>query len=348
MTASRRLSINSEMPQIASEISTTVSIVVPLYNEESVLEIFHERLSETLDGLNVSTEIIYINDGSDDGSLKILERLSLKDARITILDFSRNFGKEAAMTAGLNHADGHAVIVIDADLQDPPELIPSMLREWLAGYDMVYMRRNSRAGETQLKKITARLFYRFMAQLGSVELPEETGDFRLLSRRAVLALREFPERSRFMKGLFAWLGFSQKALLYNRDARAAGTSKWNYWQLWNLALEGITSFTTAPLKLASYFGLVTALSAFLFGIWVVIKTMIFGEAVQGYPTLMVVVLFLAGVQLVSIGIVGEYLGRIFTESKQRPLYILKQKIAKGQVTSGASCEALPEKRALHG
>ncbi len=299
-----------------------LSVVVPAYNEQEVLPEFHERLSRVLDGIDMDAEIVYVNDGSQDETLAILQRLHEADRRVAVLDLSRNFGKEIALSAGLQHARGDAVVVIDADLQDPPELIPKLIEEWQNGYDVVYARRSERAGETLLKKSTAHLFYRLMQKLGEVKIPEDTGDFRLLSRRAVDALNSLGEQHRFMKGLFAWIGYKQKPVLYQRDPRHAGESKWNYWKLWNLALEGITSFTTAPLKFATYLGLVTALGAFGYGTYMIIKTLLVGNPVPGYPSLIVIVLFLGGVQLMAIGVLGEYVGRIFTETKRRPLYFV--------------------------
>ena len=228
------------------------------------------------------------------------------------------------MTAGLDHADGDAVIVIDSDLQDPPELIADMVRVWQEGTDVVLMRRATRAQESWLKKATANAFYRVIGRLSDIEIPNNVGDYRLLSRRAVVAFRKLPERSRFMKGLFAWIGYPTRELAYDRDGRFAGESKWSYWQLWNFALEGITSFSAAPLKLASYVGFATALVAFSYGVYIIAKTLLFGDAVRGYPTLVVVVLFLGGLQLMALGVIGEYIGRMFTEVKQRPLYLVEQ------------------------
>ncbi|HXZ96763.1 MAG TPA: glycosyltransferase family 2 protein [Burkholderiales bacterium] len=306
-----------------------ISIVVPAYNEQDVLRVFHERLSPVLAKLGVHVEVIYVNDGSSDGTLEILRSLKAADERVAILDLSRNFGKEIALTAGLDHASGDAVIVIDADLQDPPELIPEFLQRWHEGYDVVYARRTEREGESALKKATAYVFYRIMQRASHVKIPEDAGDFRLLSRRAVDSLRQLREHHRFMKGLFAWIGYPQKAVFYQREARAAGKTKWNYWRLWNFALEGITSFTTAPLRFATYIGLLTALASFVYAAIVIYKTLAFGESVRGYPSLMVAILFLGGVQLFTIGIIGEYLGRMFNEAKQRPLYIVKDYLPAG-------------------
>lgn len=300
-----------------------LAVVVPVFNEEAVLAEFHQRLAGVLDGLEMKSEIIYVNDGSVDGSLNELQRLMATDARIALVDLSRNFGKEIAMTAGLDHAQGDAVVVIDADLQDPPELIPQLIEHWQAGYDVVYAQRTSRRGESTVKKTTAHLFYRLMQKLSRVHIPRDTGDFRLLSRRAVAALSGLREQHRFMKGLFAWIGYPQKAVPYQRDARSGGNTKWSYVGLWNFAIEGITSFSTIPLKVATYLGTLTALGAFLFGMFMVVKTVFYGNPVPGYPSLLVVVLFLGGIQLMALGVIGEYLGRMFDETKGRPLYLLK-------------------------
>ena len=303
---------------------TSLSVVVPAFNEEAVLPEFHRRLSAVLDFLPLRTEIVYVNDGSTDGSLEIMRALRRSDRRIAILDLSRNFGKEIALSAGLDHTRGNAVIVIDADLQDPPELIPSLLKDWQKGYDVVYAKRTARDGETILKKATARAFYRLMRNVSKVKIPEDTGDYRLLSRRAVESLRQFREQHRFMKGLFTWIGYPQQAVSYERDPRYAGRTKWNYCKLWNFALEGITSFTIAPLKAATYLGLATASAAFVYALFVIYKTLVYGDPVRGYPSLMVVILFLGSVQLIAIGIIGEYIGRIFNETKRRPLYFIKE------------------------
>ncbi len=299
-----------------------LTVVVPVYNEREVLPEFHSRITRVLDGLTLGSEIIYVNDGSQDGSLALLNEFREQDRCVAIVDLSRNFGKEIAMTAGLHKAEGDAVVVIDADLQDPPELIPQLIDEWQKGYDVIYAKRARREGESAFKKLTAHLFYRLMRTIGQIKIPEDTGDYRLLSRRAVDALNTLCEQHRFMKGLFTWIGYRQKAVMYERDPRYAGESKWNYWHLWNFAIEGITSYSSAPLKLASYFGLLTALSAFSYGLFIVVRTLLYGNPVHGYPSMIVVVLFLGGVQLMSIGVLGEYVGRIFSETKRRPLYFI--------------------------
>lgn len=300
-----------------------LSIVVPVYNEAEGLQEFHRRVSMVIESLRYRSEVVYVNDGSTDESMKILKELKLADPRVAIVDLSRNFGKEIAMTAGIDHSYGDAVVVIDADLQDPPELIPKLTEEWEQGFDVVYAQRARREGESSFKKMTAYAFYRVIQNVSRVAIPEDTGDFRLLSRRAVCALVQLREQHRFMKGLFAWIGFPQKKVLYSRLPRYAGKTKWNYWKLWNFALEGITSFTIAPLKIATYLGLMVAFASLAYASVIVFKTIVYGNPVAGYPSLMVTILFLGGVQLIGIGIVGEYVGRMFNETKGRPLYFLK-------------------------
>ncbi|VAX02725.1 Bactoprenol glucosyl transferase [hydrothermal vent metagenome] len=307
----------------ATDTTFLLSIIVPVFNEQEVLHEFYRRLTRVLDGIDAIIDITFVNDGSTDYTLLQLQELQANDPRVAILDLSRNFGKEIAMTAGLDHVCGDAVIIIDADLQDPPELIPQMIEEWRHGFDVVYAQRRSRTGESALKKTTASLFYRIMQRISRVQIPIDTGDFRLLSRRAVDALAGLRERHRFMKGLFAWIGYPQKAILYDRDARHDGTSKWNYLALWNFALEGITSFSTLPLKVATYLGTFTAFGAFSYGLFIIFQTLFFGNPVAGYPSLLVVVLFLGGIQLMALGVIGEYLGRMFDETKGRPLYLIK-------------------------
>ncbi len=315
---------NGSGESASSGRGATISVVVPAYNEEKVLPEFHSRLVAVLDGLKLASEVIYVNDGSRDGTLGVLDALRADDARIAIINLSRNFGKELAMTAGLDYARGDAAVVIDADLQDPPELIPALVKHWAEdGYDVVYAQRQSRAGEPALKRFGAYSFYRLMNRISRFKVPEDTGDFRLLSRRALEGLKELREHHRFMKGLFSWIGYRQIAVPYHRDPRAAGVSKWSYLSLWNFSIEGITGFSTAPLKFATYFGLVVAVFAFAFGANIIIDTLIFGSDVPGYPSLMVVVLLLGGIQLVTIGVLGEYVGRTFTESKRRPLYLIQ-------------------------
>ncbi len=300
----------------------TFSVVIPVCDEAEVLPEFHRRLSAVMDLLG-TWEAVYVNDGSRDASLRLLEALHRAEPRVAIVNLSRNFGQEIATTAGLEHAGGEAVIVIDADLQDPPEVIPALVAGWRDGFDMVYAERRAREGDTWLKRATASLFYRLMQHLGRVHLPRNTGDFRLMSRRVVDAVLLLREQHRFMKGLFAWVGFPTTAVLYDRTPRNSGVTKWNYWRLWNLALDGITSFTVMPLKVATYLGLAVASFAVVFGAQLVIRTLLFGNPVPGYPSIMAVILFLGGVQLITLGVMGEYLGRVFNETKQRPLYLVE-------------------------
>jgi polyisoprenyl-phosphate glycosyltransferase len=306
-----------------------LSVVVPVYNESAVLVELHRRLTAVLDGLGCSSEIIYVDDGSADSSMQTIGDLRSVDKRVAIVSLSRNFGKEIAVTAGLDHVRGEAAVVIDADLQDPPEVIPLLVSRWREGNDMVYAQRRERRGETWLKRATARLFYRVVCDIGDTHIPQNTGDFRLLNRRCIDALLSCRERRRFMKGLFAWIGFKHAFVIYDRDPRFAGTTKWNYWRLWNFAIEGITSFTTAPLKVASYCGLITAIGALIYATFIVCHTLLTGRQVPGYASLMVVILFLAGAQLIALGVIGEYVGRIFVEAKGRPLYLLDRYAAAG-------------------
>ncbi|SKC00336.1 glycosyltransferase family 2 protein [Luteibacter sp. 22Crub2.1] len=303
----------------------SLAIVVPAYNEAQVIDDFHARIAAVLDGLDADARVIYVDDGSRDETWSLIERIAQADARVVALRLSRNFGKEAAMTAGLDAADADAVVVIDADLQDPPELIPTLIARWREGFDVVYATRGERDGETRFKKFTSAAFYRLMERVADTPLPRDTGDFRLLSRRAVEALHGLRERQRFMKGLFAWIGYRQTSVVYHRDARHAGTTKWNYWRLGNLAVEGITSFSTAPLRIATWLGVSAAGLAFLYGVWVLLKVCIWGDPVRGYPTLLVVILFLGGAQLLALGVIGEYIGRTYAESKRRPIYYVESR-----------------------
>ncbi len=303
-----------------------ISIVIPCYNEENVMHICHDAVSRVLDDLKTyDFEIIYINDGSTDNTFKELIDIQTKDKRVTVLNLSRNFGKEAAMTAGIDHTQGDAMIVLDADLQDPPHLIPEMIKIWKeSDADVVYGQRIIREGETWLKKFTANGFYTIINFIASnVEIPKNTGDFRLMNRRSINALLELREKHRFMKGLFAWIGFKQVAMEYNRAPRAAGYTKWNYLGLWNLALEGIAGFSTTPLRVASLFGLIISILSFIFGSYILLRTIFFGAEVEGWASLAVMISFFSGIQLLSIGILGEYVGRIFGESKRRPLYFIE-------------------------
>ena len=325
----------------SNSVTPLISIVVPAYNEADGIAEFNRRLSDIRAKLWERSEVIYVNDGSRDDTFAILRLLRERDPTISIVNLSRNFGKEIALTAGLDHSHGDAVIVIDADLQDPPELIPVLIKRWREDEaDVVFARRSSRAGESWFKKVTAYGFYRVINAISRQRVPVDTGDFRLLSRRAVDAVTMLRERHRFMKGLFAWIGYRQVAVPYERDSRLAGSTKWNYWRLWNFSLEGITSFSIAPLKVATYIGLFTAIIAVVYGTFIIGRTILFGNPVAGYPSLLVIMLFLGGVQLVSLGIIGEYVGRIFNETKQRPLYLVDAILpAQGDVTTPPSLSA---------
>jgi glycosyltransferase involved in cell wall biosynthesis len=308
----------------SSESPLTLSVVVPVYNEQEVLPTFHSRLTKVLSGLNEKCEVIYIDDGSIDKSREIITSFSITSCAVKYIALSRNFGKEAAMSAGLQQAKGIAVVVIDADLQDPPELIPLMLDGWRKGGDIVNMQRSSRHGESFFKRFSASCFYRLLNWMSDITIAENVGDFRLLSREVVDHINELPERNRYMKGIFAWPGYKQIVIPFERDARFCGESKWNYLQLLGLAMDGISSFSIKPLRIATLFGVMTLLSALGYAAVVAGKVLLLGEAAAGYPLMMLVLLALGGVQLLSIGLLGEYIGRIFIESKQRPLYFIQE------------------------
>lgn len=303
--------------------SVELSVVVPIHNEAAVIGHFFDRLMPVLARLSMSYEIIAVNDGSTDESLEVLLERRQTVPTLRVLNLSRNFGKDIALSAGLDHVCGAAVVPIDCDLQDPPELIEQMVARWREGYDVVYATRRQRAGESWLKRMTARLFYRFYNRITEVPIPNDTGDFRLLDRRVVAALARLPERTRFMKGLFAWVGFKQTAVEYQREERGGGATKWGYWKLWNFALDAITSFSSLPLKIWSYLGLLMSVFAFLYAVFLAVFKLTRGIHVPGYTSLMVVVLFFGGVQLITLGIVGEYLSRIYSEVKGRPLYLVR-------------------------
>jgi polyisoprenyl-phosphate glycosyltransferase len=302
-----------------------VSIVVPAYNEDGVILEFNRRLSVVRQELYVPSEVIFVNDGSSDNTLALLRALKAADPTIGIVDLSRNFGKEIALTAGLDHASGDVVVVMDADLQHPPELIPEFIARWRQDdTDVVYGQRASRVGESNVKRLASGAFYHLISSLSGQLIPVDAGDFRILSRRAVDALAGIRERHRFMKGLFAWIGYRQIPILYEPDLRFAGVTKWNYWRLWNFSIEGITSFSIGPLKVATYVGTVVAVLSILYGFYMAIRTVVFGNPVPGFPSLLVAILFLGGLQLIFLGIIGEYLGRTFNEVKQRPLYLVRR------------------------
>ncbi len=302
-----------------------ITILVPAYNEEAVLHKLYDRLKEVIKGVSAyQFEILFVNDGSKDHTLSIIKKMRERDKRISYVNLSRNYGKEIAMLAGLDHAKGDGVIIIDADLQDPPELIPEMIKYWEMGYDDVYAKRRSRTGETWFKKWSSSTFYKLLQKMSRIPIQENTGDFRLLDKRCVEALKQIREAQRYTKGMFSWIGYNKKEILFDRDPRAAGETKWNYSRLIDLAIEGVTSFTTTPLRLSSFCGFIISFFSFLYIIWIIAKTLLFGEPVAGYPSLMTVILFLGGIQLISLGIIGEYLGRIFNETKNRPLYFVDE------------------------
>jgi polyisoprenyl-phosphate glycosyltransferase len=295
-----------------------------MYNEAPVLDAFFARLMPALEVVGLPFEIICINDGSTDDTLHHLRARSQGDHRLRIIDLSRNFGKEAALTCGIDHALGAAVIPIDADLQDPPELITDMVRLWRGGFDVVLPQRVDRGSDHPLKRKTAEWFYRVHNALSDSKIPANVGDFRLMDRRVVDALKRLPERRRFMKGLFAWVGFRQALIPYRREPRAAGNTKFSGWRLWNFALEGLTSFSTAPLRIWTYVGLLIALIAFAFGLYIVGYVVLFGRELPGYASLVTIVLFLGGVQLIGLGVLGEYIGRLYSEAKARPIYLVRE------------------------
>lgn len=300
-----------------------ISIIVPFFNEEAGIDFFFQHVLEILEQINVSYEIICINDGSRDNTLAKLIAYQHQNSAIKVVDLSRNFGKEIAVSAGLDYAQGQAVIPIDADLQDPPELIKALLDKWREGYDVVFATRRIREGETWLKRITATIFYRVIDSLSEVPIPKNTGDFRLLDRKVVEVLKRLPERTRFMKGLFAWVGYRQTAILYDRQPRYTGQTKWNYWRLWNFALDGITSFSSMPLRIWMYVGFFVSFGAMIYALILILEVLISGIDVPGYASTMVTLLFVSGLQFITLGIMGEYLGRIYTEVKNRPLYLVR-------------------------
>ncbi|MEM8637853.1 MAG: glycosyltransferase family 2 protein [Cyanobacteria bacterium P01_G01_bin.54] len=304
-------------------MAVTLSIVIPIYNEQGNLQPLFARLERILVELGLSYEIVCVNDGSQDASLEELVLHHLKNPAIKVVNLSRNFGKEIALSAGIDHAQGKAVIPIDADLQDPPELIEQLVEQWQAGHDVVYATRRSRQGETWFKRFTAQAFYNTITRLSPVNIPANTGDFRLMDRRVVEALKKMPERTRFMKGMFTWVGYRQTAIFFDRHPRLAGQSTWNYWKLWNFALDGITSFSTVPLKVWLYAGMTISVLALLYALVLIGRTLLFGADVQGYASLMVAILFFGGVQLITLGVIGEYLGRVYEEVKGRPLYFVR-------------------------
>lgn len=300
-----------------------ISIIAPCYNEEETIEPFLRRIEEILTQINEPYEIVFINDGSKDNTLNVLLNAKQNFKNIRIINFSRNFGKEAALTAGLDKARGEAAIPIDVDLQDPPELIKELVARWREGYDVVLAKRADRTSDSFAKRVSADLFYKLNGKISNVDIPNNVGDFRLMSKRVVEALKRLHENQRFMKGLFAWVGFKTVVIEYVREKREAGQSSFNGWKLWNFALDGITSFSTLPLRIWLYIGALVSFLSFLYGSFIILKTLIFGVDLPGYASLAVIMLFLGGIQLIGIGILGEYIGRIYSESKRRPSYIIE-------------------------
>ncbi len=302
-----------------------ISIIVPAYNEEESLPYLEKRLVTLMNNIkDYEFEILFVNDGSKDKTLEIIKNIRKKDERFSYVNFSRNFGKEVAMIAGLDYATGDAVILIDADLQDPPELIPELIKYWEQGYDDVYARRSSRKGETFVKKFTSKMYYKVLQSLTKVEIQKDTGDFRLLDRRCVNALKKLRESQRNSKSMFSWIGYNKKEVLYDRDPRVAGKTKWNYKKLVDLAIDGITSFTTSPLRISTYLAIPTFLALIIYFIYVVAKCVFLNIFVQAYQAIIILILFFSGIQIMLFGIIGEYLGRIFNETKNRPLYFVDE------------------------
>lgn len=303
-----------------------ISIVCPFYNEEEGVDIFFDTLVPIMgkmEKIGYEFEIVCVNDGSRDRTLECLNRRADTDPRVRVIDLSRNFGKEAALTAAIDFARGDAVIPIDADLQDPPQLIEEMVKKWQEGFDVVLARRTDRSSDSFMKRFSALAFYRLHNFISKPPIPENVGDFRLMSREVVETIKKMPERHRFMKGLFAWVGFRTCVIDYVRDARRAGTSKFNGWRLWKFALEGITSFSTFPLTMWLYLGSFVAFCSFVYAVFIFSRTMIFGIDLPGYASMLVLILFFGGLQLIGIGVLGEYLGRTYMESKHRPIYVVK-------------------------
>ena len=302
-----------------------ITIIIPAYNEEESLPHLYERLEKLMSSMeHYEFEILFVNDGSKDNTINLIKAYREKDNRISYVDFSRNFGKEIAMVAGLDYATGDCVIFMDADLQDPPELIPELVKYWEEGYDDVYAKRSSRKGETWLKKFTSKMYYRVLQHLTSVPIQEDTGDFRLLDRRCVNALKKMRESQRNSKSMFSWIGYKKKEVLYDRDPRIAGQTKWNYKKLVDLAIDGITSFTTSPLRISTYISIPTFILLFVYFVYVIAKCIVTSTAIQAYQAIILLILFFSGVQILLFGIIGEYLGRIFNESKDRPLYLVNE------------------------
>ena len=302
-----------------------ISILIPCYNEEKSLPLLYPELVKLMDGNPANEwELMFVNDGSADGTLQVLQRLRSQDQRVNYVDLSRNFGKENAMLAGFDHVTGDCMVIIDADLQHPPTLIPEMIKWWEQGYDDVYAKRKSRGKESWLRKRLSLEFYKILQRSSRFEVLKNVGDFRLLDRCCINALKSLRESERYTKGMYSWIGFKKKEIEFEQGDRVAGESSWNYRQLFSFAIDGITSFTTAPLRISTVVGFIVSMCAFLYMIYVFFKAVLFGEPVQGYPTLVILILFLGGIQLLSLGIIGEYIGRIYNETKNRPDYIVRE------------------------
>lgn len=309
-----------------NHVTKKLSLLVPMYNESEVLPVFFETVLKQLENLEIDVEFVCVNDGSKDSTLALLKEYAANDPRIKLVSFSRNFGKEPAMTAALDYATGDALIPIDADLQDPPELILTMIEQWQAGYDVVYAKRSSRATDGILKRNTAKWFYSLFNRMSETDIPANVGDYRLMDKKVVEVIRQLPEKDRFMKGIFCWPGFKSTSIEFERPERAEGETKFNMWKLWNFAISGITSFSTMPIRLGIYLGLLISAASFVYSLFIITKTLFMGVDVPGYASIMVAVLFLGGIQLFFLGLLGEYIGRIYKEVKNRPLYVVEETV----------------------
>ena len=323
-TGAAKDDIGAARPARTRPARPLISVVAPCYNEGEAIGLFMTAVTPVLAAGDFDYELVFVDDGSKDDTRVQLERLADENSHVRVIVFSRNFGKEAALTAGLDHAQGDAVIVIDTDLQDPPELIRDFIAKWREGYDVVYGKREDRTSDTAAKRLTAEGFYRLFNRISALKIPENTGDFRLMDRRVVETIKLLPERSRFMKGLFAWAGFSAAAVAYARPERSAGETKFNFWKLWNFALDGIVSFSTAPLRMWSYIGALVAFVSFIYASVIIMQTIFTGVDVPGYASLTVLILFFGSVQMISVGVLGEYISRLFIEVKRRPIYVIDE------------------------
>lgn len=335
-------------PALPAQQRFRLSLVVPMYDEEASLPAFLERVVPVLERVTPDYEVVCVNDGSSDRTRALLLAAHENDRRVKVVDLSRNFGKEIALSAGIDFASGDAVVPLDADLQDPPELIPELVAKWCEGYDMVVAVRRDRSSDTLVKRGAAALFYRLSARIAEMPLPENAGDFRLMDRRVVDALKRMPERTRFMKGMFAWLGFRQTRITYVRPSRVAGATKWRPWKLWNFALDGIFCLTTLPLRIWTYFGFAVATAALAYMLFIVVRTLVQGVDVPGYASIVVILLFFSGMNMIGLGMLGEYLGRVFIEVKRRPLYLVRDAVGFDPPTTVGEAEERPERLTLVG